>query len=59
MARSVGKWWNGSRCEPSRRAQRREGFVHQGLAVTRAARSARAEWSQRDHFHLEMGALWP
>src|SRR5881397_2753561 len=57
------KWstrWNGSRCEPSRRepsrrAERRAGFVRQGPVLTRAARSARAEWSQRDHSHHQMG----
>ena len=46
--------WNGSRCEPSRRAERRAAFVRQGPVMTRAARSARAEWSQGDHSHHQI-----
>jgi len=43
--------WNGSRCEPSRRAERRAGFVRQGSVVTRAVRSTRTGLSQRDKHH--------
>ena len=31
------------------------GFLGQGSVVTRAARSARTEWSQRDHSYRQMG----
>ena len=51
-SRRRSRRWNGSRCEPSRRAERRAWFVRRRPVVTRAARSARAEWSQRDHLHL-------
>src|SRR5881397_2854126 len=49
-------WWNGSRCEPSHRADRRAVFLRHGSVVTQAARAPRAEWSQRDHSHPQMGA---
>ena len=47
-------WWNGSRCEPSRRAERRA-QLNRSRPVVPAGRSARPDWSQRDQFHLACG----
>jgi type II secretion system protein H len=54
LAAQNKNWWNLSRCDKSRRAERRARLIDSSR-TSLSARSARAEWSQRDQSHHSGG----